>query len=274
MPNWASCNLTITGEASELDRFAEAAKGIDENGEECALLLQRLVPMPSELEGTSSPEDNPNWYDWRIENWGTKWDCAANSDGGDVQTTRLSDNALSYSFLSAWCGPDAAIPTVSAAFPSLRFHLRHSDECMDWDHTIICVGGETLESIDTNFDNPATREYWDCEPRCEGCGCDESDCECDSDGDDAADLMQAEPHGNNPDNVATALQAVGKMLALLAMPLSYEETVGLLVNLGAVCFGGVISFKYAVTGNPTLTQDIADSMHDWAKATYGKEVVV
>jgi hypothetical protein len=168
--------LTITGEASELDRFAEAARGIDGDGEECALLLQQLVPMPTELKETTSPSDKPNLYDWRIEHWGTKWDYWANNGGTEM--TRLSEATLSYSFVSAWCGPDAAISTISATFPLLRFHLRHSDECMDWDHTLTCCAGEVVESIDTTFDDPATREYWGCEPRCEGCGCDESECEC------------------------------------------------------------------------------------------------
>jgi hypothetical protein len=178
MPNWASCSLTVTGDASELDRFAEAARGIDGDGEESALLLQRLVPMPSELEGTRAPGDDPNWYEWRIKNWGTKWDYSANSDGGEVQLTRLSDNALSYSFGSAWCGPVEAISTISAAFPTLRFHLRHADEMMDWDESLTCACGKIIERIETTFDNPDTRDYWDCPERCGECGCDVDECEC------------------------------------------------------------------------------------------------
>ena len=80
-------------------------------------------------------------------------------------------------------GPAAAIPTISVEFPLLRFHFRHADEAMDWDHTIICAGGETLESIDTTFDDPATREYWGCGPICEVCGVDVFCCDCNVDSD-------------------------------------------------------------------------------------------
>jgi Ferredoxin-like domain in Api92-like protein len=172
MPNWARCNMTITGDAGELDRFVEAAKGIDRDGEECALLLQRLVPMPTELEATGGPKDKPNCLDWRIANWGTKWDTE------EPDLFRESDGSLRYRFDAAWCGPIKAIPTISAAFPSLTFRLRHSDQENDWDQTLICCAGEKIESICTDFRNPETRQYWGCEPLCEECGCEEPDCEC------------------------------------------------------------------------------------------------
>ena len=124
--------------------------------------------------GPLAPRDNPNWYDWRIANWGTKWDV--NVEGVDID--RRSPSELHYSFWSAWCGPYLAVPTISAAFPSLRFQLRHSDECMDWDESLTCVGGKVMERIETTFDNPNTCEYWGCPERCDECGCDLDECDC------------------------------------------------------------------------------------------------
>lgn len=56
-------------------------------------LCQTLIPMDEKL------LDNGDWYDWRIENWGTKWDIY------DATCDRIDANALVISFLSAWSPP-------------------------------------------------------------------------------------------------------------------------------------------------------------------------
>jgi hypothetical protein len=63
-------------------------------------LCQTLIPMPQELEGTEGLSDGPNWYNWRLENWGTKWDIY------DAHCDRIDANQLNISFLSAWSPPD------------------------------------------------------------------------------------------------------------------------------------------------------------------------
>ena len=62
-------------------------------------LLQHIIPMPKELEDTTSPSDMPNWYDWRIENWGTKWDIY------NAQCDRMDAHTLVMSFYTAWSPP-------------------------------------------------------------------------------------------------------------------------------------------------------------------------
>ena len=86
MPNYCNNNIVITGPNSVIDKIEKIAKG--DKGD----LLQYFYPMPKELNDTvAGPEPKTkkeklekrrlqveygasNWYDWRVENWGTKWD--------------------------------------------------------------------------------------------------------------------------------------------------------------------------------------------------------
>tara|TARA_B100001057_G_scaffold44190_1_gene39478 strand:- start:498 stop:1085 length:588 start_codon:yes stop_codon:yes gene_type:complete len=84
----------------------------DKNG-----LLQFMCPMPKQLQDTTSPSssaDKPqpmvdgfdNWYDWRVENWSTKWDVNE-FYGVDRQhlNDSLDESTISFAFSSAWAPP-------------------------------------------------------------------------------------------------------------------------------------------------------------------------
>ena len=58
-------------------------------------LCNHLIPEPRDDTG----EPTSGWYDWRLDNWGTKWDIY------DANCTRMDANTLVLSFLSAWSPP-------------------------------------------------------------------------------------------------------------------------------------------------------------------------
>ena len=58
-------------------------------------LCHHLIPEPRDDEN----EPTSGWYDWRLENWGTKWDVY------NVHMTRMDDNTLVMSFDTAWSPP-------------------------------------------------------------------------------------------------------------------------------------------------------------------------
>ena len=96
MPNWCNNTITLTGPKEKITAIYNKAK--EDNA-----LLQQLKPMPAELEDTTkgSNGDAFNWYDWRVENWGTKWDV-------DVEDNlELSDDGTTITgwFDSAWAPP-------------------------------------------------------------------------------------------------------------------------------------------------------------------------
>ena len=120
MPNYCNNNITITGPNSVIDKIEKivSSSADDDNG-----LLNYFFPMPKELEGTDSParaEDKKLnkarklkygfdcWYDWRVENWSTKWDVT--EIYGKPDRTHIGDDQseLSFGFDSAWAPPTGA----------------------------------------------------------------------------------------------------------------------------------------------------------------------
>ena len=59
----------------------------------------------------------PTWYEWRIQNWGAKW----NASGAEVLDGRLS-------FLTAWNAPKQILEKLSQMFPSITIHHVWADE--------------------------------------------------------------------------------------------------------------------------------------------------
>lgn len=75
-------------------------------------LFNTFVPMPEEIRNTTFPSPTneellmkygaSDWYDWSVNNWGTKWDCIGAE--GDITGDRKS---LTISFDTAWSPPIA-----------------------------------------------------------------------------------------------------------------------------------------------------------------------
>ncbi len=117
MPNWCNNTVTISHEdPAMIERVREAFnKGA---------LLQEFIPVPEDLQIVAGSVGDPveqakliedtnrnlevhgygNWYDFCVNEWGTKWDV-----GADGQPAIDNDvNTLSLNFDSAWSPPTGA----------------------------------------------------------------------------------------------------------------------------------------------------------------------
>lgn len=127
MPNWCSNTLIITGDDEEIKKFEKKAKAKD-----TALSMNKFLPTPKALLEGTAPNRTENakeliekygakdWYDWHINNWGTKWDLTAEllcSDEGYLQ----------YCFDSAWSPPIEFLKEVSKKYTRLEFRLRYDE---------------------------------------------------------------------------------------------------------------------------------------------------
>lgn len=64
----------------------------------------------------------PDWYGWRVANWGTKWNA-----GDAVVVTDGGGQAL-FNFETAWSTPLPIIKKLAKDFPTLSFGLLYADE--------------------------------------------------------------------------------------------------------------------------------------------------
>ena len=91
MPNWCSNSLKLTA-ATDSNRklLDELEKQFDSSDK--AVIFDMIKPTPLHL------LDGQGWYDWRIKNWGTKWDATL------LQATRKKDTVTLH-FETAWAPP-------------------------------------------------------------------------------------------------------------------------------------------------------------------------
>jgi hypothetical protein len=123
MPNWCNNNLTLQHEDPAM--IKRAADALD-RGE----FLQEFIPVPEQLKIVAGCVGDPveqakleadtkrnveelgygNWYDFQVNEWGTKWDV-----GGDSQTDIHPDGKMLHTYFdSAWSPPVAAYEKLTA----------------------------------------------------------------------------------------------------------------------------------------------------------------
>jgi hypothetical protein len=90
MPNWCNNYATLTGPKEKIDELIVELRKSDERDSSYEI-FNLLRPRPADQE--------ENWYDWNINNWGTKWDITLASYEIVDETT------VTLSFDSAWSPP-------------------------------------------------------------------------------------------------------------------------------------------------------------------------
>jgi len=129
MPNWCMNNLKIEGNGEKMLELLEFIK--NDNGE---MTFEKFMPCPKELEESPAPNNDEDkakefekkygaadWYHWRLQNWGCKWDASESTfwkDGDDwfVQ------------FQTPWGPPINFFDKLSQQFNKMTFTLQYADE--------------------------------------------------------------------------------------------------------------------------------------------------
>ena len=154
MANIINNTLTVYGSATDLKKFKESVLTENENGEE-VFTLNKLVPMPPELHsekayiGIVEVSDETqegrmllkekygfdNWSDWRMQNWGTKWD--AEIGGIEIE----EHEKLRFYFRTAYATPFYWFQKVAMQFPNLKMKVTFGDYFSQVCGAIYCSNG-------------------------------------------------------------------------------------------------------------------------------------
>jgi hypothetical protein len=132
MPNWAYNYLTVSGPVDKMDKWRIALQ--NEKSMEPLLTLDKLFPLPE--------EEKENWYDWRVKNWGTKWDI---SDDG-LAPEDSSPTEYMYHFETAWSPPLEWLAYIAADFPGIKFELGWYEEQMYFGGVLVIKDGTVIQN--------------------------------------------------------------------------------------------------------------------------------
>ena len=71
-----------------------------------------------------------NWYDWRLDKWGVKWEASDVSveDETSFQDKPTGNPDLIVNFYTPWGPPSGILQELTEKHPKARFYLRWSDE--------------------------------------------------------------------------------------------------------------------------------------------------
>ncbi len=125
MPNWCNNNIEIVGPRDKIRAvWEQAQKGEGEGGG----LLQALCPMPKALPEGSGDAIMPDWYTWRVSNWGTKWEV--DIEGVEYQDLGDDRAVIQGWFDSAWAPPCGAMSYFGARNEDVKIVLDYYEPGM------------------------------------------------------------------------------------------------------------------------------------------------
>jgi len=154
MPNWCDNNLYLEHNDSEMIKKAKEAW-------ESGKFLATFVPEPDytkvevkptfpQIKGNNEPVDPTTaWYDWRLQNWGTKWEIGYDEHRGNH--AQGCDKTMFVHFDSAWSPPvDAYVKLSELGFLVKAFyHESGMGFCGAW-----------IDGVDEYYDIKEYKSAW------------------------------------------------------------------------------------------------------------------
>ena len=138
MPNHVINHVTFDSRFNKIQEYVKGENGIFD--------FNKIVPMPDDVYASCEIECDgiPLWYDWSIENWGTKWNCYEQEH---------SHNG--FQFWTAWSAPEQIFIALSRQFPNVTITVDFADEDPGGNNcgTFVLLGGDvqTFEQGDYEF---------------------------------------------------------------------------------------------------------------------------
>ena len=108
-PDWANIPLS---EEDQYEYSFSSARG--EVGEKPVMVINEESPFMNGLRFKSTNAQDDRWYNWRVQNWGTKWDC---------YTLEIEDSDMPHgfevTFETAWSPPEEVCHAIREQYPNV-----------------------------------------------------------------------------------------------------------------------------------------------------------
>lgn len=126
MPNWCHSILEITGPKDEIDSIADTKLDF----EKIMPTPADLIPYTSDSFGMTQFQEQSNlatygyesWYDWRLNNWGTKWNPE------QPELTKRDSKTIDASMDTAWSLPLELLKKLSSEHPNTTIRIVDCEE--------------------------------------------------------------------------------------------------------------------------------------------------
>ena len=89
------------------------------------------------------------WYDWAIENWGTKWEA-----------TEIGCDKNTIIFDTAWSTPEPIFEKLSELLPDEYIEVKYADECYSNYNNGILIFKNGLIGYNEELDETFATEVW------------------------------------------------------------------------------------------------------------------
>lgn len=133
MPNWCENVITLSG--TGLEEFRKTLNRVDEDGKMAEFSFRQIVPRPK--------EQDENWYEWNIANWGTKWDV------NDTDVEYKADSIVIH-VETAWSPPFQWAKRASRRIADLNIVIKYREPGMQFCGTYTALNGRA-ENIEEEF---------------------------------------------------------------------------------------------------------------------------
>ena len=145
MPNWCYNVVTLKGEG--LTEFRKTLNSLNDIREEAVFSFTQIVPRPK--------EEDKNWYEWNIANWGTKWDVA-----DDIIFEDKGDSII-ITCETAWSPPLNWATTASSRIPNLTIIIKYREPGVGFCGSYIALNGNSKNVEEEFVDSDDECEVFD-----------------------------------------------------------------------------------------------------------------
>ena len=139
MPNWCSNEVQFDGSEEDIAKFKEECftdrKGV------AVLDFSKVLPEPDydkpKKDGTHNNGVQtelhsvmPDWWNWRNENWGTKWNLVPTHDGDltAYMTVEDGEDFIMLEFDTAWSPPEGIYEAIVDKYPDLSVNWFYRED--------------------------------------------------------------------------------------------------------------------------------------------------